>query len=412
MRSSLSALAVAVIMTAFFVVPVAAADSAGTPRLVVVLTRHGVRSPTHPTELAAYASQPWPSWAAAPGALTDRGADLMRQFGSAYRQRYAAMLGSSGCPPAGSVFVWADLDERTLATGRALLDGIAKGCGIAVLHAKGKEDQLFDPLPSLGKANSALSKASLLGAIGADPNALVAAYRGAYATLDRVLGCTTSCKRLSQVPTNIDTDPDTGLASVNGGLDAAGTAAENFLLEYADGHPDVGWGQADGSAVLEMMQLHALKARIEHETFYNARAEGSNLLSHVFATIDQAAAERKGTDSMVPLTSRLVIIVGHDTSLEKFAGILHLSWLMEGYQINDTPPGGALVFELYRPRGQAAFVRLYFTAQSLDQMRTNDGTHPRRVPVYIPGCPSLDCPLNALDAIVRRSLDPRFVGAW
>jgi 4-phytase / acid phosphatase len=387
-------------------------DGGEGPSFVLVLTRHGVRSPTRPADSAAYASRPWPLWEVAPGVLTPRGAALMVQFGAHYRQFYASLFPSMGCPSQGSLFVWADVDQRTLATGSALIDGMAKGCGVSVMHSTGKSDVLFDPLPTLGKADSTLSNASVRGAVGDAPNALVDAYASAYATLDRVLGCSDTCKRISQVPTTIDTDPDTGLATLGGGLDAAGTAAENLLLEYADGQSSVGWGQVDGVTLLELMSLHALKSHIEHESYYNARAEGSNLLSHVMATLDQAATGHKSPDTRVPLSSRFAIIVGHDTSLSKFAGMLGLSWLMQGYQLNDTPPGGALVFELYRPTNASAFVRLFFAAQSLDQMRAQDGSHPGRVPVYIPGCPSLDCPVSRLDAIVRRATDQRFIGPW
>ncbi len=384
------------------------------PRLVFVLTRHGVRSPSDPSELKGYSAQPWPSWEVAPGYLTPHGAALMRQFGAYYRSFYSAvgLLPASGCPPAGSVFVWADVDERTVATGRSMLDGFAPGCGLSVGHAKGKEDLLFDPLPALGRADAGASKASVLGAIGGDPGALVTTYRSPYASLDRVLGCSTTCKALTQVPTTIDPDPDSGLASVNGGLDAAGTAAENLLLEYADGQHSVGWGRADGATILDIMRLHAAKSRIEHETYYNAKAEGSNLLAHISATLDQAAGVTTTVQTRVPSSARFAAIVGHDTSLAKIAGMLNLSWLMNGYLFNDTPPGGALVFELYTPHAAPAFVRLYFTAQSLDQMRAGNGSRPARVPVYVPGCPSLDCPLSTFDTIVQRSVDTHFVSTW
>ncbi len=384
------------------------------PRFVLVLTRHGVRSPTHPTELAAYAKQPWPAWEVAPGLLTPRGALLMKQFGQYYRAVYqsAGLFPKTGCPATDSVFFWADLDERTLATGKALIDGMTPGCGISVGHATGKEDTLFDPIPALGKPDSALSLAAARGAIGSDPAGLNTAYRGSFATLDSVLGCATTCKQISQVPTTVEADPDDGTASVNGGLDDAGTAAENFLLEYTDGYPTVGWGRADATRILEMMRLHALKSRIEHETWYNARAEGSNLLYHIAATLDQAATGKKNPQTRSPLSSRFAVIVGHDTSLSLMAGLLRLSWLMQGYQFNDTPPGGALVFEVYQPKTTQPFVRLFFTAQSLDQMRSLNGTHPNRIPVYIPGCPGFDCPVSTFDTIVRNAVDAHFVGAW
>src|SRR5579883_1944347 len=78
--------------------------------MVVVMSRHGVRSPTHPSQLNAYAGKAWPTWSnVKPGYLTPHGAVLMRQFGEAYRWWYgdALGLGSNGCPPGGSVFIWA-----------------------------------------------------------------------------------------------------------------------------------------------------------------------------------------------------------------------------------------------------------------------------------------------------------------
>jgi 4-phytase / acid phosphatase len=394
--------------------PLADTPNVGPPSLVVLITRHGVRSPGDPKELMPYSARAWPTWEVGPGKLTPHGASLMRQFGGYYRRLYAGagLLPASGCPAAGSVFFWADVDERTVDTGKAIAGGMFPACGISVMHASGKEDPLFDPLPALGKADSAISLASVNGSIGGDPNAIIRAYASTYATLDAVLGCSTACTPISKVPTFVAPDPDTGLASVSGGLDAAGTAAENLLLEYADAKPLVGWGLVDDKTVLALMQLHALKSRLEHESYYNARAEGSNILTAIGATLDQGAADQKNPNTLAPPSSRFVAIVGHDTTLSLLAGMLRLSWLMDGYQINDTPPGGALVFELYQPKNAGAFVRLFFNAQSLEQMRTGDGSHPQRVQVYVPGCPSMDCPIGTFDTVLRNAIDPRFVSPW
>src|SRR5579862_107885 len=96
--------------------PAAAAEPPSySVRMVVVMTRHGVRSPTHPDEMKPYASQPWPSFGVKPGQLTAHGALLMTQFGAHYRKLYASMpyIGATGCPQKGSVYVWADVDQRT-----------------------------------------------------------------------------------------------------------------------------------------------------------------------------------------------------------------------------------------------------------------------------------------------------------
>jgi len=55
-------------------------------RFVVILTRHGVRSPTWTlADLNMYSSQPWPDWEVAPGHLTPQGYKLMTLLGSYYR---------------------------------------------------------------------------------------------------------------------------------------------------------------------------------------------------------------------------------------------------------------------------------------------------------------------------------------
>jgi 4-phytase/acid phosphatase len=108
-----------------------------------------------------------------------------------------------------------------------------------------------------------------------------------------------------------------------------------------------------------------------------------------------------------------VAFVGHDSNLEALAGILHLRWLMPGYQLNDTPPGGALVFEVHQTApSDEPFVRAFYTAQSLDQMRNLSKDAPGRVPVFVPGCPALDCPLSTFDHIAAAAIDPAFVGSW
>ena len=104
--------------------------------------------------------------------------------------------------------------------------------------------------------------------------------------------------------------------------------------------------------------------------------------------------------------------MGHDTNLEAFAGMLRLRWFVPGYQPNDAPPGGALVFEVHRAGGAPAFVRTFFVTQSLDQMRALSHDPPARVVVYVPGCPGFDCPLATFDRIVGAAVDSAFVGPW
>jgi len=398
--------------------PSAAATSSSDLRLVVVITRHGVRSPTDPTELTPYAAKPWPVWEVPPGNLTLHGATLMTMMGASYRAHYAAagLLPSSGCPAADSVYVWADIDQRTKATATALLDGLAPNCGLASHDNGSAEDPLFDPLPQIAKADPATASASVLGSVGEDPQALLAANADSFARLDAILGCgAAACRRMSSVPIALESSRATGLAGLGGALDLAGTAVEDFILAYADGKPlsEVGWGAVDHATLLELTRLRSLRFTLTNEAPYISRARGSNLLAHTLATIDQAATGARDEKTRVPAAARFVAFVGHDSTLGALAGILRLHWLMPGYQLNDTPPGGALVFELHRSAdGAGPFVRLFYAAQSLDQMRTLSKEPPQRVAVFVPGCPSFDCPVGTFDRIVNAAIDPAFVGPW
>jgi 4-phytase/acid phosphatase len=391
----------------------AAATSSSDLRMVVVVSRHGVRSPTHPDELNPYSRQPWPQWNGHPGNLTERGALLMRQFGAYYRRVYGGLLGASGCPSSGAVFVWADVDQRTRATGDAILQGLAPRCAITVGHAPSDPDPLFDPLPGIGVVNKVESMDSILGSVGGGFGGLLTAYAPAFATMEEVLGCAApaTCKRMTDVPTTVANDGDGGLATLSGGLDMAADVGENMLLEYTDGHADVGWGRVDRAKLLELLQLHILGKNLEHNR-YAARAHSSNIMAHILQTLEEGATGHAVAGTRVPPAARFVFFAGHDTQLAEFSALLRLSWLIEGDQVDDTPPGSALVFEVHRPTSGGAYVRTYFVAQTLDAMRAGEGQNPVRVPVYVPGCPSLDCPFAKFTTAVKSAIDPRFVGKW
>ncbi len=394
----------------------AASDSASPADLamVVVMTRHGVRSPTHPGELNAYSARPWPAWKVAPGHLTAHGAALMRGFGEAYGRRYGSLAPPvAGCPARDAVFVWADTDQRTLATGRALLDGFAPKCSsIAVNHASTKTDTLFDP--SVGRVDVARSKASLLGALGGDPNSLAQTYAREYAELNGVLGCVAParCTPLAGIKTSVASTGDGGLAELSGGFDLAESAVGDLYLGYVEGLPDAGWGKLDARTMLDLLALRSAQSRLVRQNPYTAQVHSSNILTHIVETLVQGATSVKSPEIAAPAAARIVFLVGHDTQLSQLAGLLRLSWLAPQGPFNDAPPGGALVFELHAPAASPAYVRLFFAAQRMSDMRAGIGTRPDFVPVYVPGCPSLDCPLEAFSKIVDAAVDPSFVQPW
>ena len=85
-----------------------------------------------------------------------------------------------------------------------------------------------------------------------------------------------------------------------------------------------------------------------------------------------------------------MVLTGHDTNLSNIAGTLNLNWIIDGRR-DDTPPGGALLFELRQLPDSSYQVSLSITPRRrLEQMRnvtplTLD-TPPARANIFIPGC--------------------------
>jgi 4-phytase / acid phosphatase len=405
-------------------------------KFVVILSRHGVRSPTWKTDrLNQYSTEAWPDWGVPPGYLTPHGKALMELFG-AYDRAYLShegLLSVKGCEDARRLFLWADTDQRTIETGRALAAGMFPDCAVQTQSLpEGTADPLFSPLAvGIGHPDRALAVASVLGRIGTNPGPLLEAYRPAFETMQQVLlGCTpgakcppegTSVKQsLLELAMSVTQGKGDHLVDFAGPLSTASTFAEVFLLEYTNGMADkaLGWGRVNESNMRQMMSLHAVYSDLLRRTPYLARTNGSNLVSHMLKSMEQAVAGKPVAGALGKPGDKAVVIVGHDTNLCNVARTLGLSWLIEGYQPDDTPPGGALVFELWRhPVTGAYTVRTYYMTQTLGQMRkavplTLDSP-PARAAVFVPGCSTADdgfaCGWKEFRRTLETDIDPVFV---
>jgi 4-phytase/acid phosphatase len=143
----------------------APADGKAELQFVVVLSRHGVRSPIGNTDLLnKYSAAPWPKWDVKPSYLTPRGYQLMKLFGAWDRVKFSdqGLLAPSGCDDAAHVTILADSDQRTRETGKALAEGMFFGCSIEVhAQAEGTVDPLFRVVGGLHPEDSALAAAAI-----------------------------------------------------------------------------------------------------------------------------------------------------------------------------------------------------------------------------------------------------------
>lgn len=397
-------------------------------KFVVILSRHGVRSPTDDYgKYDAYSSAPWPRWNVRPGYLTAHGFELMKRFGAFDRAHFAenGLFTPSGCADASRVTILADSDERTRESGKALAEGMFPGCQVAVEARPERDpDPLFHTMRAgMGTPDRALAAATIEGSAGGDTRNLTAAYRPQLDALDRILaGCghaaPTNPNRISvfeALPAQIKSSGDHP-EKTHSPVAAASSMAESLLLEYAEGFADsdLGWGCLDENKLDEIMQLHEAHAEYSERVPVIARMEASNLLHHILASLEQSAAGKPKLGASARVSDHALFLVGHDTNIATLAGMLDLHWIVDGRR-DDTPPGGALVFELWRKAGGTYCVRVYYMAQTLRQMRETQtlttANPPQRLPVFVPGCSRADmsCTLHGFAEATRRAIDPDFI---
>jgi len=417
---------------------------------VILVSRHGVRSPTATRPpLAQIAADPWPTWNVGPGELTPHGQQVATLMGAYYRSAFAdaGLLAPNGCPRANDLFVWSDVEQRTRLTAQALIDGMYPGCGLKPTTQKDMEadDPLFHPTTAgVCKVDGPTARAAVLGRIGgggigdttggnADFTPLLKAYAQQFARMQSVLKCcapalcapgSKSCT-LAQVPATINAE-----GRLQGPIPIASTATEIFLLEYENNLPadQVGWGRIDEPTLRYLMQLHQLQFNLGERTLYPAQRYGSNLLDQVLNTLRAKVSGKTAPRAKAPAASKAVLYVAHDTNIANLGGMLNVDWLLEGYQANETPPDGAIAFELFRRKGNGKtapqyFVRLFYYAQSPTQLREAvklDATHPpSRAEIALPGCAvaaaaagsGMACPWPVFERIAASVIDRECVGS-
>lgn len=310
-----------------------------------------------------------------------------------------------------------------------MASGLMPGCSLEVHgEPEGAADPLFHSLDAgVGRPDKFLATAAVAGRIGNNPAALTEVYRTQLQALDDVLSgcghstCATATTQVRtsifDVPSSLEEGKGAHLVDLHGPLSTASTMSENLLLEYAEGmdQAQVGWGRVDSNKVRDLLQLHTASSDLERRTSYLARIQASNLLSHILSSMQQAVSQQSVHGALTRPTDRVLILVGHDTNLTNISGTLDLSWLIDDRR-DDTPPGGAIVFELWKRAGKAEyFVRTWYTAQTLGQMRNMTPltltSPPERATVFVPKCSQADgsCPWQTFESTVRSAIDPAFV---
>ncbi|ELM3721806.1 AppA family phytase/histidine-type acid phosphatase [Edwardsiella piscicida] len=418
-------------LTLLFPLPLPLTASAAEPAVrhlerVVIVSRHGVRAPTKmPALIREVTPDTWPVWPVPLGDITPRGESLVTLLGAYYRQQLSreGLLPAQGCPPAGWVYAWTDVDQRTRKTGEAFLQGLAPRCAIAIHHRPdvSQRDPLFHPV----KAGSCrLDKAQARRAIEAQAGMPLAdlnrRYGAALAQMDETLRFASSpyCQRHSgegactlaqAMPTRLHIDAHGALA-LRGAVGLSATLAEMFLLQQAQGMAQPAWGRITTPAQWRaLLHLHNLQFDLLSRTDYIARHRGTPLMYTVLQALNGQTPSLPGLTAQ----NRLLLLVGHDTNLANLSGMLQTPWSLPE-QPDNTPPGGELRFERWRDSADRVWVRVSVVYQSLAQQRQQTRltlqAPPHQVILALPGCrgETADgfCPLDAFSQWLSSRLIP------
>jgi 4-phytase/acid phosphatase len=411
-------------------------------KMVVIVTRHGVRPPLDQSPKSPYAQDPWPSlneWGArCAGDLTKTGFKLATLMGGYYSQHYIhERLLPEGCPSE-QVYIWADNEERTEETAAALAKGLAHGlvgCSVKVnslpytvpdenCKSTNKTDYFFHPLADAtlkGKVDSKKMQEIADGITLSLPR-LRSLYAPELSGLQKVVICCDADKCPPTQPScTLPRLPDTATVTDSKlqwqfPFSVGSTDTENLLLEYANGMPcsAVGWGRASfdytdkdcnppsGPHFRRMQRLHTVYFYRAQQAPYIARTQGSNLANQILEKLQQGAAG---------FGPPLVIFAGHDTNLANLAGLLNLSWTLSDLPANDTPPAGALVFELYQDRASKFSVKLRYVHANMAQMRQQSelslANPPELSDVKIRDCAN-PCSFLKFQSIMTGAIDKKF----
>jgi 4-phytase/acid phosphatase len=397
-------------------------------RKVVLLMRHGVRPPTSTPKFQVYASQPFPTtaaWGAPDGNLTPNGASRVTNFAGFERKLYAVqgLIPFSGCPNTGDLFVWADnADERTQATGLALLQGLYPGCTYPQFYsALAAADLLFSPNFAL---NTTTAEAAVLARMGGSIAAVQALLAPQIQDLGEVLGCcsTTLCEQMlktatctfSQLPAGFTVA--TNSLSLTGPLATGSSISEIFELEYMNGFTgdNVAFGLASTPAAVKyLMKLYTSKYYYFDRTPILAQTNGSDIAQQMLDAIEAGAGQQVTGG---PPAGKLTIFVGHDSTISAVGGMLNLDWTLPSYQKDDMPAGGALGFELLSVkdgRSDFYYVRPIYLTPTLQQVHSEAALTAANPPIYqsltLKGCGVNNgqlCTLAEFEAIMKAAINP------
>lgn len=360
---------------------------------VLVMSRHNLRAPlaNNGSVLAQSTPKAWPQWDTPGGLLTTKGGVLEVYMGHYFNAwlKQNGVLPQEGCPADGSVYVYANSLQRTVATAQFFTSGAFPGCDISVHHQDkmGEMDPTFNPIitdkseafnqQALSAMNAKLASLKLDASY--QQLAQIIDYKDSAACkADKQCDLTAEPSKMSAVPGK---EP-----GVSGPLKVGNSLVDAFMLQYYEGFPmkDVAWGKI--VTPHQWQQLAKLKDGYQ-DSLFTSTVVAQNVAKPLLTYINSVLIGERKADS-----PKLTVLVGHDSNIASLLSAMQFKPYQLPHQYEKTPIGGKLVFQRWHDaKGNRDLLKIEYVYQSTEQLRTAQPLTlqhpPQRVTLALEGCP-------------------------
>ncbi len=407
---------------------------------IIIFGRHSIRSSTVPlSALGQFAVRDWPAFEVPAGCLTPNGQTAETYLGQYFRQYLTAeglLASNNDQQNAAQSYFRSNCIQRSFNTAYYFWEGMIRDQGLTpVVHSYAIEapscsaDPVFATLETgVARVNPEIALSQVEGIYNTG-DAMKEACSAEFSLILNALqppNSSSNCPQESSTPCvdptagaitfSTNSKPATGSIIELGALEATLAAADPFVMQYAD-NMTTAWGEWTPEQVSQHTRLLDLAFAIEDRTPYLSQVQSSNAASHVLRTMQNAVHGYNLAGSFGNARSKMVVVISSDNYVAGLAGLLNLHWQLSGYQPDYCAPGGALVFELRQSKQTRRYlVRIYYTAQTFDQLRSLDPLtqdSPATMQLFVPGgsisATNLDVDFTAFQQLVKNAINPNDV---